>query len=188
MKKGLRWVPVVLVLTLCVQAAPSQAQSSWGYHEPVPLSARSYQPSLALRLSAMSGIPDLLGISLTLHALEPLVLEAGVSTLGLGVTAYGRVGGAIPLLRRRDPWGRGWTSSFLLMAGYRYISGVIWSTTISHAVTATASINATYWFVPRFGLQFALDAGGGYIFKQDNRSSDPPDFYPELRLSVGVAF
>lgn len=179
---------VVLLAALWVglvafgMSIPSTAQAARGGFGEAVYSSRSV---LNLRVSIFSGIPDLAGASVTLTALRPFAVEAGASTFGLGATAFGKLGAAIPLVNTRNAFGRGVTLDLMLMGGYRYLYGSLFGTAEGHAVIATLGLDFTWWLAPHFGLTANLNGGGGFWLSHSNSSEIG---FPEGRLSIGVAF
>ncbi len=145
----------------------------------------SSRSALNLRVSAFSGLPDLLGVSASLTALRPFAAEVGVSTFGLGATVYGKLGAAIPLVNTRNYYGRGITLDLMLMGGYRYLYGGFDTIEEAHALVATVGLDFTWWLAPHFGLTANLNGGGGFWL--DHTGTDAIVF-PEARFSIGMAF
>ena len=102
-----------------------------------------HKPIASLRVSVISGIPDILGASLSLKMFHPFELEAGASSLVLGYSFYGKAGASLQIFDNRLPIGTGWSVRGLLMGGYRFIQGEIFGNATSHAVMLTAGIEAT---------------------------------------------
>lgn len=150
-------------------------------------SAEYIRPIGSIRLSVMSGLPDLIGASLTIKATHPIELEGGISTLLFGWSAYARVGPAFALLNRRGFRGNGWTMDFLIMGGYRYLEGQLFSALVAHGITLNVALNATYWFSRHFGLDMRISLGAGYWVAATSGTRDPPVF-PDGRISIGFAF
>lgn len=138
-----------------------------------------------LRVSAYSGIPDLVGVSATLTALRPFELEAGLSTLGLAATFYTKIGGAIPLANTRDSKGWGVTLDLVLMLGYRHLFGGFDTRLEAHGMTATVGLDFTWWLTTHLGLTAHLNGGGGLWLYH---SSNAPRLFPDVRFSIGLAF
>lgn len=170
-----------LLSTLYVGQA--QAQRATGYHIQ---SNSKIQPVVSVSLSFFSGIPDFIGLELTLKALEPLRIDAGVSSLIFGLSGYARAGYAFSLSDGRSELDvTGWTIKFIPMLGVRRIEGGVFSQTKRTGLTVTGSLESTYWFARHFGVEAKLTAGAGYLNNARNGASP---LVPDVRLSLGLAF
>lgn len=161
--------------------------SAHAHHGSYMETGREYssRSAINLRVSAFSGLPDLLGVSASLTALRPFAAEVGVSTFGLGATMYGKLGAAIPLVNTRNIYGRGITLDLMLMGGYRYLYGGFDTLEEAHAVIGTVGLDFTWWLAPRFGFTANLNGGGGFWLSHTGTDAIA---FPEARFSVGLAF
>ncbi|HAA56781.1 MAG TPA: hypothetical protein DCE42_18590 [Myxococcales bacterium] len=158
---------------------PHQAQAS-------PFAETQHAPSLSLRVTTMTGFPDLVGGSISLKALHPFELEAGAAWIFLGYTAYAKAGISLPLFDARDAAGLGWSARASAMVGYRYLEGSLFSSARVQSFFGTGAIEFTYWFSRSVGFEVQLSGGGGYAMQLDDLTDTM--FLPEGKLSVGLTF
>lgn len=135
----------------------------------------------AVRLSAFSGAPDLFGVSASVFALRPVVLEVGASAFLFGTSTYARLGVALPIDR---PGG-----SFLVlvepMLGYRTMTASFAEGRF-HAPTGTVALEAVRWFGPAFAVDAQLALGADYWIDWSDQGRNL--LLPDVRASAGVAF
>lgn len=144
-------------------------------------------PAVSVRLSVLSGTPDLFSLSASLHRPRPVAFEAGMSTIILASSFYVRAGGTIPLVNSRNEDGRGWSVFASPMVGYRFFQTVPLDVPATfHGVSATASAEAILWLTQHFGLSAQLTAGAVVWVSKTNASAPP--VIPDLRLGLGMSF
>jgi len=172
-----------------VREAPPSGQRSRLHTSSPPTPKPTSHRILSVRLSLLSGVPDVAGLSVALTALKPLELEAGVSTVILTFSTYVRGGVAFPLIDDREADGRGTTLFLPVLVGYRHLDGyALLSSGVSRydGVNAVAGLEGTVWFAPHFGLELQLLLGGMYWIVGPTAGSGP--LFPDVRLSIGLAF
>lgn len=144
-------------------------------------------PWFALRLSAFSGIPDVLGVSATAYPWRTVAVEGGVGTLIFAMNAHVRAGPSFPLYNGRSAGGSGASLFLTPLVGYRYMETVPFDTTDRfHGINAVLAVDAAWWFARHFGLGLQL-AGGGAFWVAGTSEGAPP-VVPDVRLSLGVLF
>ena len=171
----------------CLLGTPNVSQAYYDDNPDAVYIRPSSRSIMSVRISGMTGIPDVFGISASITAGRPFELEFGVSSLIFGWTAFGKAGAAIPLLNTRGFHGRGWTIDMQLMGGYRYIAtgDLFGPGGESHGITATLGFDFTYWFARRFGITAQITGGAGYYIY--STTANQP-FFPDLRFALGLAF
>src|SRR5262245_33075087 len=103
------------------------------------------RPIASVRLSVLSGFPDVIGGSVSLTALHPVELEAGASTYLLGACLYGRGGLSFSLVDTRKSTGGGWTLRVPLLVGYRYMQTAPFDTVAYfHGATASTGLDVVW--------------------------------------------
>lgn len=137
----------------------------------------------SVRGHLVTGYPGLASASVSVTALRPVELEAGVEG-SLGFAAqYVRAGPSLALLDTRDEAHRGFTLALPVLAGYRHY----WFTRGNvHAATLNTAVTADYWLAHRFGLEAQLTLGMTVPFT--DRFDAIGIVEPDVRLSLGVAF
>lgn len=131
----------------------------------------------SVRVSAFTGLPDVLGASATLHLIPYVDIEAGGSALVFSQGWYVRGGPRWLFEDWRDEHHRGATLRLSVLAGFKSLRLRDSAFAGFHAALAA---EFTWWLASHLGLSFQL-SGGGTV-----RSW--PAFFPELRLGIGVAF
>lgn len=187
MTKILRRPFILAALLCCVATARAEEATAGATAEPP-------RPLGAVRLSLLSGVPDLVGLSGALTALRPLEVEVGASWLVQLVSVYARGGLALALRDDRGAAGRGWTMHLGLFVGYRYMrvldafvlpdSG---ATPEAWYATVNTGFEAVYWFRPHLGLDFHATLGAMLPLGTPTLRSVIP-VIPDARVAVGLAF
>lgn len=131
----------------------------------------------SVRLSTFTGLPDVLGVSGTLHLIPWVDLEGGASTFVFATSWYARGGVRWLFEDWRDETHRGLTLRLSLLAGVKSIALVDSRFLGFHFAGA---VELTGWLAEHVGLTLQL-SGGGTVRAW-------PRFFPELRLAFGVAF
>lgn len=139
-------------------------------------------PTAAARVSIMSGLPDLLGVSATV--VRPVTVEAGASSFLLGFSFYGRAGVPIVLGTKPEPRAAWWVTP---LVGYRFLHFKPYEILEDqHRVTGQLAIDYAYWFRPAVAVDVQLAAGADWIAWRSR--GGPGAVAPDVRLSVGLAF
>lgn len=131
----------------------------------------------SVRLSTFTGLPDVLGLSGTVHAIPFVDLEGGASSFVFATSWYVRGGPRWLFEDWRDESNRGTTLRLSALFGYKAIA---LPTERFGSFHFAGAIELTYWLAAHAGLTFQL-SGGGTVRAW-------PRFFPELRLAWGVAF
>jgi hypothetical protein len=168
-----------LFLSAALAAEPTVAEDV-AAELPAPtldVRARPTTPSVAIRATPV-GLPDLIGVDVAVFAPRPVVIEAGVSTALVAVSAYARVGVAVPLIGGDEPRESG---SFALfaepMVGWRTTN--VWGR-VGSGPNGVVALDAVLWATPRVGFDLQL-AGGASMFGAG-------EVIPDVRLAGGVVF
>jgi len=187
MKQNLTPHLMVLILLVFCLGCPqtSLALPDGGSSQSTPVGPSPQRA--AIRISAFSGIPDIIGASIGVSRFRPLEIEFGGSTAFFANSAFLRLGVAPELLNRRRGDGSGWTLHLPLFAGYRYLQTRPPETDARlHGVAANGGLEAVYWLRPGLGLDLQLLVGAAYWVKQTKETEMP--LIPDTRLAIGIAF
>lgn len=136
-----------------------------------------------LRVSPVTAFPDGLGLSLVIHAIPYIDIEAGVG-VGVGwleAAAYIRGGPRLLVKDWRDEAQHGWTMRASVLGGPRH--GITFVQNTLHANVAAAA-DWTYWVDPHFG--FSVQLLGGILIPVESHQG--MDYRPDVRLAVGLSF
>ncbi len=148
---------------------------------------RDAVPYAAVRLSALSGIPDLVSLSATAYPWRIAAVEGGVGTLGLALTAHLRAGVALPLVDARDDEGAGPSVFLTPLLGYRYMESVPFDIAHQfHGINGVLALDGAWWLARHFGVGLQLAGGAAVWLAKTN--PDAPPVVPDLRLSIGLMF
>lgn len=131
----------------------------------------------SVRLSTFTGLPDVLGVSGTLHVIPYVDLEGGASAFVFAQSWYVRGGPRWLFEDWRDDSNKGVTLRLSLLAGYKSIALADSRFGSFHFAGA---LELTWWLASHAGLTLQL-SGGGTVRAW-------PAFFPELRLAWGVSF
>lgn len=131
----------------------------------------------SVRVSTFTGLPDVLGVSGTLHLIPYVDLEGGASAFVFSQGWYARGGPRWLFEDWRDENNRGATLRLSALFGFKSIALRDSQFQGFHFVGA---VEVTYWLANHAGLTFQL-SGGGTVRTW-------PNFFPELRLAWGLAF
>jgi hypothetical protein len=145
-------------------------------------------PFATFRVSLLSGVPDVFGLSVSATMLRPFELEAGLSTAIVYSSWYARAGVALPLVDARGAGGLGLTVAVPVLAGYRYIEALPVGGTVDRrgGINAVAGVEVVFWLAPHFGLE--LQALGGGVYWLEGVSGSEWLLHPDVRLAAGIAF
>ena len=131
------------------------------------------------RVSTFTGLPDLLGASVTLHVIPWVDVEVGGSALLLGTTLWARGGPRYLLGDWLDESCRGLTLTVSALFGYKWVEALGGVTRGFHFAGA---FELTRWLSPHLGVAVQVAGGGTFDPGRTNRR-----VFPDLRLSFGVA-
>lgn len=131
----------------------------------------------SVRVSTFTGLPDVLGVSASLHLIPYVDLEGGAAAFVLAQSWYARGGPRFMFEDWRDAQHRGATLRLSALFGFKSVALKDERFQGFHFVGA---VELTHWFAPHLGLTFQL-TGGGTVRAW-------PVFFPELRLGWGLAF
>lgn len=131
----------------------------------------------SVRVSAFTGLPDVLGVSGTVHAIPFVDVEGGAAAFVFATSWYVRGGPRWLFHDWRDEHDLGATLRLSALAGYKSVTRGETRFGGFHVVGAA---ELTYWLAQHLGLTFQL-SGGGTVRAW-------PAFFPELRLAVGLGF
>ncbi len=133
---------------------------------------------LSVTASAYSGFPDLVGLSLALHPIPYVDLEATVAMVGLGLSSALRLGPRLTLADGRDARNVGATLVGSLLVGARAFA--LWERS-GVGPDVVFGLDGTWWFAAHFGLTARLTVGAMYDVQR-------PSVVPDARLGLGFAF
>lgn len=132
----------------------------------------------SVHLFPFTSFPDLLGASVTVHAIPYVDVTGGLSAFPGRFGWWVRGGPRIMLGDFRDDAHRGLTWRLSALAGYRAFRD---ARADAAGFSAALSTDFTHFFSPHLGLSIQAACGGLY---------DAPGkrVLPELRLGIGLAF
>lgn len=132
----------------------------------------------SVHLFPFTSFPDLLGGSITVHAVPYLDVTGGLSAFPGRFGWWVRGGPRLLLGDFRDDTHRGLTWRVSVLAGYRAFRDV---KADAAGFSAVLSTDFTHFFAPHLGLSVQAACGGMY-------DAAGKRVLPELRLGVGLAF
>lgn len=141
---------------------------------------------LDLRLSFMSGIPDLIGACIEGHPVNELSIEACATTAILVTTLSAGVKYRWDLVLREDRFGH--INQLALGPGFsvRKLQSCFDTCQNGFGADLFASLQYVFWITKHFGLNATFEAGATYW----NLGPTAKDgrFLPIARISIGVSF
>ncbi len=131
----------------------------------------------SVRVSTYTGLPDVLGVSGSVHLIPWVDLEGGAAAFVLAQSWYVRGGPRWLFEDWRNDAQVGPTLRLSALFGFKAVATTAARFQGFHFVGA---VEFTWWLASHFGLTAQL-TGGGTVRTW-------PVFFPELRLALGVAF
>lgn len=132
----------------------------------------------SIHLFPFTSFPDLLGASVTVHAIPWVDLSAGVSGFVDRFGWWARGGPRFLILDKRDDTHRGFTWRVSVLAGYRAFRDVRANVA---GFSGAVSTDLCHFFLPHVGLTVQAALGGTW-------DAAGKRILPELRLGVGLTF
>jgi len=135
------------------------------------------QPRLLVSARVSTGFPDLLGASVTVHAIPYVDVEAGGALLSLSWLV--RAGPRYMLVDAREGTDVGLSVRVAALFGYKRVDR---ASDVTRGFHFAGTVDLTWWLASHFGLTLQFAGGGTFDPTRSNRR-----VLPDLRVSFGVS-